>query len=262
MAINTNGRDSSACSSPRISFSNDLTEIDSPETQREVVDVIRLDSSLLSDSNTDFDFCVTSLEDKETYCPADELFFNGMIIPTLMKQKLNSINRLTKDEDEEEEEDDEITASTTATLIREEKTQSKSIWRFTRSSSLNYDNDGLKKSSIWSLPLLFRNKSTGSSLANSSSGNSNKHRQKTTNKLSSNQKPPLKKSGSSNGGGGGGSGGFTRSYLANNNNNNSNGGRNGRVLNVPSPYIAKGTSDLLGFSSLFRNGSVDKKGKR
>ncbi|KAK9668795.1 hypothetical protein RND81_13G087100 [Saponaria officinalis] len=245
MAIKTNTGDSSACSSPRISFSCDLPQTGSPETRNEV-EVYRLDRSLLSDVNFDFNFCVS---EKESYCPADELFFNGMIIPTQMKQKLNSINGKSNMEEDEEE---EITALTTATLIREEKTRSKSIWRFNRSSSLNYDNN--KKSSIWSLPSLFRSKSTGSSSAYSSNDNS-KQTQKSSKLLSSpstkrsHQKPPLKKSGSNGGG-------FGRSYPIN------SGGRNSYALNVQSPYIAKGASDLLGFSTLFRNGSVDKKGKK
>ncbi|XP_074314280.1 uncharacterized protein LOC141649490 [Silene latifolia] len=256
MAISMNTENSDACSSPRISFSNDLQETKTLQKQEEV-EVIRVDKSVLLESNSEFNFCTTSFPGKETYCPADELFFNGMIIPTQMKQKLNSINGRSKDEKEEEE----ITGLTRATLIREEKAQSNSVWRFKRSSSLNCENYGNKKSSIWSLPLLFRSKSTGSSSVKSSEDQS-KHSQKNS-KCSGNpspsltcslnhNKPPLKKSGSK----GGSASVFAGSYPSN------NGVRNSHVLNVPSPYIAKGTSDLLGFSSLFGYGSMEKKSKK
>ncbi|XP_021736377.1 uncharacterized protein LOC110702921 [Chenopodium quinoa] len=249
MAVNmiTGGDSSSACSSPRLSFSHDLSETNVTQTQQEI-DVARLDMSLLSENQNceDFDFCVTAAFSETDNSPADELFFNGVIIPIQMKEKLNSINK-----------DEEITSTTTATLVRQEKTQSKSFWRFNRSSSLNCENFSNKRSSsVWSLPLLLRSKSTGSSshdIVKQTQKNPGSNNGKTMNnnnsqnlKFSSTscQKPPLRKSGS------GGSG------------SHGNGVRNCAALNVPPPYITKGTSDLLGFGSFFRNGSREKKSKK
>ncbi|XP_021865792.2 uncharacterized protein [Spinacia oleracea] len=222
------------------------------QNQQEVDD--RQDMSLLSsiDQNydCDFNFCVTSAGFPDTEsCPADELFFNGVIIPTQMKEKLNSINHCVREKDEE------ITSSTTATLVRQDKTQSKSFWRFKRSSSLNCENFSNKRtsSSVWSLPLLWRSKSTGFSsnefvkLNQKNTGsnhgkvvmnNTNQNSRNSSSSPSSCQKPPLRKSGSGG------------------------GVRNSAALNVPPPYITKGTSDLLGFGSLFRNGSREKKSKK
>lgn len=252
MAVNLKtGDSSSACSSPRLSFSHDLSERNLNESQE--VGVARVDMSLLSDQNCDFNFCVTASAISEPESsPADELFFNGVIIPIQMKEKLNSINGCVRKKDEE------ITATTTATLVRQEKTQSKSFWRFRRSSSLNCDNYGNKRSSsLWSLPLLLRSKSTGSSSHEivkqnqRNSGSSNGKLLSNSNQIQSVrfsaspcQKPPLRKSGS-----GGGS--------------QVNGGvRNSAALNVPPPYITKGTSDLLGFGSFFCSGSREKKSKK
>lgn len=229
----------STCSSPRISFSDDLPEENPVQTHQEEAETVKLETA-----NSDFNFCtVTSFPDGiiET-CPADELFFNGMIIPTQMRERIIV--------------EEEITSTTTATLVREEKSPSKSFWRFRRSSSLNCDsNSNNRKSSIWSLPLLFRSKSTGSTANNhnhkvaSIHSKSVKSSQNNALLLPPHQKGSLRKS----------------SCNVNYNNYNYNYcGRNNPVLNViPAPYIAKGTSDLLGLAGLFRNGSSkDKKSRK
>lgn len=242
MAINLYSGDSSPCSSPRLSFSRDLAET------HVGAHVSRQDMSLLSDQNFDFNFCTTASFREDESSSASELFFNGVIIPTQMKEKLNSIKK----------EEEEITLTTTATLVREANVnQAKSFWGFKRSSSLNnYENNYGKKtsSSIWSLPLLFRSNSTGSS-SNYNSKKSQKNCTSYTGKLmnnqtmkfssSSNQKRSLKKSGSG--------GGSNMNCVRNN---------SGAPLNVPPPYITKGTSDLLGFNSFFRNGNREKKTKK
>ena len=142
----------------------------------------------------------------------------------------------------------------------EQKPQSsKSSWGFKRSSSLNCENKG---SLLCSLPFLLRSNSTGSvsnpkrslfkdfnkqsskqqssiSMAKSASVSSSSSN---SNPYTVLQKPPLKK----NHGG---------SYNAN------NGVRIIPVLNVPPPYISKGTAKFFGLGSFLHHGK-DKKSKK
>ncbi|KAJ8449641.1 hypothetical protein Cgig2_005663 [Carnegiea gigantea] len=215
MAISTNSGDSS----PRISFSHDLEEGNPTQTCPKQVQVIRSDQSLVSEncpSGSDFNFCVTCSDAERETCPADELFFNGVIIPTQMREKINIVTS------------EEINAMTKATLVREEKitgrSNSRSFWRFRRSSSLNCEK---QRSSIWSnLPLLLRSKSTGSSSIWNKihSANQPKKQNRNNSTKMSDKLPPQyqKPSGKTK---------YARNYSS--------------VLNVPPPYIAKGTSDLL-----------------
>jgi len=150
-----------------------------------------------------------------------------------MREKINIITH------------EEITAMTKATLVREEKItggNSRSFWRFRRSSSLNCEK---QRSSIWSnLPLLLRSKSTGSSSISQKIHSANQPKKQnhnsSTKKMSSKLPPQYQKpSGKTKN---------ARNYSS--------------VLNVPPPYIAKGTSDLLGLGNLFRNGFREKNSKK
>ncbi|GAB4839539.1 hypothetical protein Ancab_029065 [Ancistrocladus abbreviatus] len=264
----TDSDNSSACSSPRLSFSDDLHQ--APQE----VGAANMPLSL-SDPNSDFNFC--QLEHQSELSPADELFSGGVILPMHnTKRQINTNPIICSDQQSAEltvpdninnvsEFDDQEITTTKASLIREERSESKSFWRFRRSSSFNCHGHDNKKcsassssSSIWSLPfLLRRSNSTGSasvtvSAAGENTKNGSCHNKKQSPKsnsaikLSSSwssttpssglQKPPLNlKKKKSHGIG-------------------SSGSNGGSVLNVPPPYIIKGTSDLLGIASFFRNG--------
>ncbi|GMI99526.1 hypothetical protein like AT1G48780 [Hibiscus trionum] len=208
--------------SPRVSFSHDLIR---PTTEP---NESRRDTMLLEPC-PDFEFNICSFE--QQYSSADELFENGMIVLKVVKKcevplvvSLPPRPKSTAVEDSRRE--------------MEEKPQSKSFWGFKRSSSLNCDK---KKSLICSIPLLYRSNSTGS-VANpkrSSIKDSNKH--SNSNVYQFPQKPPLKKN--------------------NGNHAYGNSVRISPVLNVPLPYISKGTVNLFGLGSLLRNGKVKKSRK-
>ncbi|GMH03956.1 hypothetical protein Nepgr_005795 [Nepenthes gracilis] len=233
-------------STARISFSDDLhlREADSTPATEQVL-------STSSDTNSDFDFCKLGHEEFE-FPPADELFSEGIIIPVQIRKsysgavKSSAISASVAADGSESE----VVDSTKASLIREEKRGLKSLWRFRRSSSLNGDQ---KKSylSICSLPLLLRSNSAGSvSAANPKISGKNQSlnseiklpalssRASSSSSLCISQRPPTSNSKKRNYGYG------VRSTSS------------APVLNVPPPYIAKGTSDLLGLASFFRNSKL------
>ncbi|KAJ8773130.1 hypothetical protein K2173_028307 [Erythroxylum novogranatense] len=251
--------------SPRVSFSNDLSPEDDLSTKRES----RGDTKLL-DSSSDFEFSICSSLDHEPSL-ADELFADGMILPL-------QIHGRAIDSDKQRHRDEPSRMDTLPPLPRplttadpkreessnelmvlnsemEEKPPSKSFWGFKRSTSLNCD---IKRSLICSLPLLSRSNSTGAvptpkkiSMKDFQKHNTQKQQSncmKNSVSTSSSsaymdsiaQKPPLKKS----------YGGFR-----------GNGVRINHVLNVPPPYISKGTANLLGFGS-FLSAGKDKKNKK
>ncbi|KAK3225304.1 hypothetical protein Dsin_005166 [Dipteronia sinensis] len=230
--------------SPRISFSHDLRQADDivPVEQNES----RRDTMLL-ESNSDFEFIITSTSFDQQSCSADELFKNGVILPVQV-QKLtppppptvfSSLPPRPNSNDHQ----------LMVVNSDQEKPQSKSFWGFKRSSSLNCD---VKKSLICSLPLLSRSNSTGSSVtskrASLKESNSKQSSQKQPlmvkwsngyNQTQSQQKPPLKKGYYGNG-----------------------GVKVSPVLNVPPPYISRGTANLFGLGSLLRSGKDNKKNKK
>ncbi|KAF9667590.1 hypothetical protein SADUNF_Sadunf15G0039400 [Salix dunnii] len=254
--------------SPRISFSNDLGQ----ENDTEMEQASRRDTTLL-DLNPDFEFRICSSLGRES-SPADELFADGMILPVQIQERITTSKQIYRHESPRKASLPPLPCpSTCENLTRdsmrelmvvdseqfEEKPQSKSFWGFKRSSSLNRDikrssslNRDIKRS-LFSLPLLSRSSSTGSvpnakrkTVKDAHKSNSQKQQSTTTAKSSSSpssssvssflysspQKPPLKKSGS---------------Y-----------GKISPVLNVPPPYIYKGTANLFGLGSFLRNGKEKK----
>lgn len=281
--------------SPRISFSHDLCHTGGGEDEAEITTTTtttedrrcRRDSSLLDLGNSDeFDFCISSgnIEEVQT-SSAEELFSNGLIRTVHLQEKLvtsrydnidatkprnvqvkakavslpplpTTTNAISKQESLKESVSSNSNSDHHQPPTEHNKTQSKSFWRIKRSSSLHCDN---KKGSFWSLPLLSRSNSTGSVSNNPKqttmkenhrhNGNNSRQQIKNVSGLSASsssstfyvyplsQKPPLR-----------------RNYLG----PNANGLRINPVLNVPSPHISKGTANLLGLGSFFRNGKEKK----
>ncbi|RWR93862.1 Copper-binding periplasmic protein [Cinnamomum micranthum f. kanehirae] len=258
--------------SPRISFSHDLKQADSVpvDSQR------RLDSTLL-ELSADFDFCVGLRCEKESVSTADELFSNGKILPLQFKNRVPARSSSSREKPQKKSSQsayDPPILSTKATQQDQKKESlreilanpesdekpisTKSFWRFNRSSSLNCSSN-YRKSLIFSLPLLSRSNSTGSTNPNPRRPPLQKQFEKPLQKPPSNpnpksqfsgsgsslQKPPLKKNSS---------GGKTHFG------SHANGVRISPVLNVP-PCISKGSTGLFGFGYLFCNGK-DYKGKK
>ncbi|XP_058091500.1 uncharacterized protein LOC131237632 [Magnolia sinica] len=270
MAVELCMDNSGWATSPRISFSYDLTQSDGGGIPMERS---RSDSFLL-DPSPDFDFFITGRSEPES-TSADELFSDGKIIPLQFKKSAASSNpevgiqrhkstslppsplppspqRPPIPKDQKKESLREIMAVADA---EEKSTASKPFWRFKRSSSLNVGNTH-KTSSIWSLPLLSRSKSTGSTDQNPNravSKDTQKPLQKPSPNLNSNprssslKRPPMKKNGS-----------FGRTQYG----SYGNSIRINPVLNVPPPYISKGTTTLFGFGYFFCNGKDGKNKKK
>ncbi|XP_047331755.1 uncharacterized protein LOC124935363 [Impatiens glandulifera] len=238
--------------SPRISFSHDLIQNCRPA-------VINDDPSLL-DPTFDFDFS-TGKTFAFDISLADEIFSNGVILPTEIKPK-----KETKIETEKPNEEEEEPKPTNKKIMRLKEFLScnndetehekvpliKPFWKFKRSSSLNYHHHG---SLIRPLQFFSRSKSAGSvaqtitmpvkerrikqPLMFSRSSSCNSYYP-----YNSSKRPPapLKKS-------------FSRSYV-------DNGIRVSPVLHFSNACIAKGTATLFGLRSLFCNGFGKSRGKR
>ncbi|MCI00396.1 serine/arginine repetitive matrix protein 2-like, partial [Trifolium medium] len=159
--------------SPRISFSHDLK---SSNGSIPVEDShLRSDLRLL-DSTSDFVFSITNGLSQQL-SSADELFFNGKIVPMEIKKVISNgkivpnkksssadkffeplqkttvkkrLKEFLSDETDNEEERPSLSSSS-----------SKYFWKFKRSSSLNFDTTG-RNSLIRSLQFLSRSNSTGS----------------------------------------------------------------------------------------------------
>lgn len=284
MAIDTSTENSSLNTSPRISFSHDLCQTD--EAAAVQSKPYRLDSMLLLDSDSDdFAFCIASnTTGAHETSSAEELFSGGQIRPVQLQEKFVHASKNTSKSKAQAQRvpslpplpfvplqnggsKQEILQEKETILTNieaEQKNQSKSFWSIKRSSSLHCENSH-KKSSFWSLPLLSRSNSTGS-VPNSKQGSRESQKQNASSKQQKNltgisasasanatsapsfygyplsQKPPLRKN-----------------YMG----SNGNGIRISPVLNVPVPssHISKGTANLLGLGSFFRNGK-DKKMKK
>ncbi|KAI3497873.1 hypothetical protein L2E82_13826 [Cichorium intybus] len=147
--------------SPRISFSYDLN---SQSTE------ITTTTAGATAVTTTFDFCV-SVDLLQQITSADELFYDGVILPTQIRKPVNHcaepktavsenedmhvhrkrLKELLSDNDEEH---------------KQEKASSISFWKFARSTSLNVDNGRGSKRLFRSLSLkrLLRSNSTDSAL--------------------------------------------------------------------------------------------------
>lgn len=178
--------------SPRISFSHNLPKNDAVPIQHHI-------QSSNSSSPIDFDFCVFRDQDYSSSA-ADELFFDGKILPIQIKKRLPS----------------PITAPPPPPpppppQIQEEKqnTKTSSFWGFKRSASLNCGS-GYGRT-LCPLPLLSRSNSTGSNSGGGAKPRSsllnNQKREflklgcpnkPSSSSSASHQKPPLNKSGYSN----------------------------------------------------------------
>lgn len=222
--------------SPRVSFSHDLSQPTMGQHEQ------RRDTTLLEQppcSDFEFNICSTSF-DQQQWSSADELFANGMLLPKTVTPKHDAIApslvslpprpKLSMADDARKD------------MVQKKPVSNKSFWGFKRSSSLNCD---VKKGLICSLPLLSRSNSTGSV---SSASSKHKHSSPKLPSPSSccngyqfPQKPPVKKN--------------------HGNCSYGNGVRISPVLNVPPPYISKGTANLFGLGSLLRNGKVKKSKK-
>ncbi|MCD7457887.1 hypothetical protein HAX54_036524 [Datura stramonium] len=217
-------------SSPRISFSHDISQTDT-------VPVSSTDSSS-SASSLDFDFCVFHQSFALESSSADELFFDGKILPIEMKRKippslslppcktekpLIKSHKLVKPNNTGFK--TEILSSSSSSS--DEKQSSKSFWSFKRSNSLNCGSSTSYARTLCPLPLLSRSNSTGSSPTL-------KHKQHSQKSSSSGhyQKPPLRKHVTGN------------PY--------SNGIKINSVLNVP-------PANLFGLSSIFSSGKEKNK---
>ncbi|KAK7251626.1 hypothetical protein RIF29_34977 [Crotalaria pallida] len=233
----------------RLSFSYDFSDQHDLLTKQ---DAPRKDMLLL-ESNQEFEFS-TSRSLGFQASTADELFSNGMILPSHQKQQQRtsaskhtrygespnsklpprpSSPRLDKMKKMKE---------STREVLDEKKTQSKSFWGFSKSRSLNCDTN---KSLVSSLPLP-RSKSTGSAL-NPKRMSSNGQLSSAASKSLSSTSPsilnlyPMQKCSSG------------KSYA--------NGLRISPVLNVPTPCISKGGASLFMLGSFLRVGKKVKKSK-
>ncbi|KAL2499434.1 hypothetical protein Adt_24984 [Abeliophyllum distichum] len=221
--------------SPRISFSHDLSQTD-------VVPVEQYIGSS-SSSSVDFDFCVFRESFEQESSSADELFFNGKILPIEIKKRLapavpskRAAPPVSPPPPPPPVYDHILDSSKSSKKIptesEEKQNSSKSFWRFKRSTSLNCGSGYAR--TLCPLPILSRSNSTGS--ASSSKRSSVKQSQSlstNSNTTTTHQRPPLKKNHAS-------------SYA------NINGIRINPVLNVPPANL---------FGSIFSSGK-DKNRKK
>ncbi|KAJ8567464.1 hypothetical protein K7X08_019672 [Anisodus acutangulus] len=223
-------------SSPRISFSHDISQ----------VDIVRVPStnSPSSTSSLDFDFCVLHQSFDLQSSSADELFFDGKILPIEMKRKIPPTLLPKKSEkplikshmlvtsNNAGFKNEKLVEMKSRILDSNEKQSSKSFWRFKRSNSLNCGGSSSSYArTLCPLPILSRSNSTGST----PNVKHKHHFQKSSSSVSNGnyQKPPLRKIPS---------------------NPYSNGIKINSVLNVP-------PANLFGLSSIFSSGK-DKNKKR
>lgn len=214
-------------SSPRISFSHNISQTDTV--------VIPSTNSSSSTSSLDFDFCVFHQSFGIESSSADELFFDGKILPIEMKRKIPPTPLLSKSEKPLTKSHKLVIPSNTnfkneilsSSSSPDEKQNSKSFWKFKRSnsSSTSYAR------TLCPLPLLSRSNSTGSTPI----VKHKQHYQKSSSSVSNghyHQKPPLRKIPS--------------------NSPYSSGIKINSVLNVP-------PANLFGLSSIFSSGKEKNK---
>ncbi|KAL0450015.1 UNVERIFIED_CONTAM: hypothetical protein Slati_1557900 [Sesamum latifolium] len=184
--------------SPRISF--DLSHYDIVPVEQ----YIRSTSS----STIDFDFCVFRESFDQDSSSADELFFDGKILPIEIKKRLappRTAAAAPPLPPQGTQRPVEIKATNTDTeekQINQKSSSSSSFWRFKRSSSLNCGSGYAR--TLCPLPLLSRSNSTGSTASSKRSSLANNQKQNLLKYSSPNSslkqppsschpKPPLKK---------------------------------------------------------------------
>nr|GMD51973.1 probable membrane-associated kinase regulator 1 [Ipomoea batatas]GMD57029.1 probable membrane-associated kinase regulator 1 [Ipomoea batatas] len=265
MAMEVCSEDPSLGLSPRISFSHDIS-------QAEIVPVEQYVRSSSSSSSMDFDFCVFRESFDLDSSSADELFFNGKILPIEIKRRMGGPPRkqdppkapqppktppppapTSQNHDKKETSGETKPETLESSSDGQKQSGSKVFWKFKRSSSLNCGSGYAR--TLCPLPLLSRSNSTGSSSPipkrtlsrdsfnlkhqsqKSSSCSASSTKQQSYNFFSaSNHKPPSKKFQAS-----------TSSY-------SSNGVRVNPVLNVP-------PANLFGLGSMFSHGKDKNKKK-
>ncbi|KAK4430230.1 hypothetical protein Salat_1323700 [Sesamum alatum] len=175
MAVDICSESSSPIDSPRLSFSDDLTEPDLPHYARS--------DALLPNSTVDFNFCLGQGLSQEI-SPADELFANGRILPVEIKQITPRIKThqpdpilghsearkaATKAQENVESANDNMMKkrlieflSYSSDADEEDKPLPRPFWQFRRSSSLNCDTGRTTNGLLRSLQFLTRSSSTGS----------------------------------------------------------------------------------------------------
>ncbi|XP_076913951.1 uncharacterized protein LOC143572777 [Bidens hawaiensis] len=232
--------------SPRLSFSNDLTDPESDPT--------RPDDLLLSPT-FDFDFRTSNLT------PADELFSNGKILPTQIKNPDNNIHNIhtIQNPDNNIQNPDSKTKKRLKELIEdqdpdqepepEKPSPKSSFWQFRRSASLNCDNSKNSKGLFGSLSKsLARSNSTGSAFnpkPNSGQKTVEKSKESMFLRRCSSLSQPSNNS-------------HVYYSFRNSNKESRTGIRIIPILNVPPAYnISKGSINFFGFG--FCNGKIKKK---
>ncbi|KAG8384095.1 hypothetical protein BUALT_Bualt04G0082400 [Buddleja alternifolia] len=243
MAIEVFPDSPSVTMSPRISFSHDISQNDTVPVEQ----YIRSGSS----SSIDFDFCVFRESFDQESSSADELFFDGKILPIEIKRRLAPSRRAAEPPPPpplplpqsplppSRPPPPPLIQKTTETEEKQTyNNKSTSFWRFKRSSSLNCGSG--YGGSLCPLPLLSRSNSTGSSASGKRTSISNNQKQNLLKKQSqsssstTHQKPPLKKN----------------SYAS----YNYNGVKINPVLNVP-------PANLFGLGYIF-SGGKDKNNRK
>ncbi|KAI3785252.1 hypothetical protein L1987_44368 [Smallanthus sonchifolius] len=172
--------------SPRISFSYDLSQSDT-------VPVEQLLRSI-SSSSVDFNFCVQENSDLHHASMADELFFDGKILPTQVKSKTEAYKRSPATPPPRPKSEKSRSLPSEDEELKQQN--SKSFWGFKRSSSCG---NGYARS-LCPITLLSRSHSTGSSTSSKRSSSSskdvfNQKHHRNFQKPSVSQKPPLRRSG-------------------------------------------------------------------
>lgn len=252
----------SETSLPRTSFSHDLVQ---PDVGPLLSMSDQTDSSSHLGSNSDFEFHISSSLFEHESCSADELFFNGVLLPIHDKEKffankevhscqlrpIAPLPPLPRDNSSSSKKEAVVVDSDLEQ--KHVSTATKSFWGFKRSASV--DNLDSKKSFLRSLPLLSRSNSTGTldpvprrTTQNKEVHKHNSQKQESISLSRSSsfssytkmqQKPQLKKS-------------YGESL---------NAVQISPVLNIPPPYISKRAQNLFNFGSFLRDGK-DKKSKK
>ncbi|XP_055804807.1 uncharacterized protein LOC129873694 [Solanum dulcamara] len=212
-------------SSPRISFSQDISQ----------TDTVQIPSTNSSSSSVDFDFCVFHQNFDLESSSADELFCDGKILPIEMKRKIppslppnkKSDIKLLTTKSRKLVIPHSNTSFKNEILSSDEKQSSKSFWRFKRSNSSSCSSSYAR--TLCPLPILSRSNSTGST----PNVKHKQYSQKSSSSVSSSngyyQKPPLRK---------------VSGYI--------NGIKISPVLNVP-------PANFFGFTSIFSSGKEKNK---
>ncbi|XP_073280549.1 uncharacterized protein [Primulina huaijiensis] len=234
--------------SPRISFSHDLSQTDIVPIEQ----YIRSGSS----SSIEFDFCVFRECFDQESTSADELFFDGKILPIEIKKRLAPPPRKACDRSphppvpafplpQPSQPSHKTNKNTSTHGARqypnpESDEKKSSFWSFKRSTSLNCGSGYAR--TLCPLPLLSRSNSTGSTASSKRTSLSNNQRQNLfKNSTNSHLKQsPLPSAAASNA--------YHRPPLKRTNHRYNNGGiKINPVLNVPH-------ANLFGLGSIFSGG--------